>query len=240
MFTPSALLTVLVLAVSADTTVPVQTSATPGTPVTPGTPEVARADASLAASSLRFEPAILDLGEMSVGQTGSGKVTVTNTSDAPITIARIVPACGCTKASAAPIEEVKPGASFDVEFTLDAGKRPGVELKRKVAFHVEGAGVATFELKASIRPDAAHEHGKPFVSLIRLKPASAAAREGRESAEREQDAAILAIDAALERAGAVDGIRMKLHRESGALFVHGTAHQIEVAERTIDDRALGL
>jgi len=233
MLASTALLTSLILLVPGSIDAFVQAAPEPSTAA------LAVADAPNPASSLRFEPAILDLGELSVGQSGSGKVTVINTGDKPIRIARIVPACGCTKASAAPADDIQPGASFDVEITLDAGKRPGVELKRKVAFHVDGVGITAYELKASIRTDAAKHDGTPFVSLIRLTPATALAPGGRVFAERAQDAAILAIDSALEQAGAKDGIHMKLHRESGALFVHGTALQIEIAERTMGERALG-
>lgn len=233
MFTSTSLVTSLLLSTAFAAAPPVQTPLESSLPVGVGT------EASTSAPSLRFDPAILDLGEMTVGQTGSGKVTVTNTSDKPIKVARIVPACGCTKASAAPVEMVEPGASFVVEFSLDAGKRPGVQLKRKVAFHIAEAGVESFELNATVKQDASQEQDKTFVSLIRLKPATEEAAGGRASAERSQDSAILAIDAALERAGERSGIRMKLHRESGALFVHGTAVQIELAERTMDDRGFG-
>lgn len=233
MLAPTPLLSALILIAAGATASFVDAAPDSATAV------VATTEAPRTTASLRFDPPILDLGELSVGQTGSGRVTVTNTGDKPVKVVGIVPACKCTKTSAAPADEVKPGASFEIAFSLDAGKRPGVELKRKVAFHIDGAGITTFELKASVRTDALHSDATPFVSLIRLTPATAQAGGGRESAERAQDAAILAIDAALAQAGAKEGVHMKLHRESGALFVHGTALQIEVAERTIGDRALG-
>jgi hypothetical protein len=58
--------------------------------------------------------------------------------------------------------------------------------------------------------------GAPAVVLFRLP----ATTDGAEAAA--QDEVILAIDAALERAGRSKELRMRLHRETGMLFVHGT------------------
>jgi hypothetical protein len=58
--------------------------------------------------------------------------------------------------------------------------------------------------------------GAPAVALFRLPAAPDGAQTGA------QDDVILAIDAVLEAKGRSKELRMRLHRETGMLFVHGT------------------
>ncbi len=72
--------------------------------------------------------------------------------------------------------------------------------------------------------------GAPAVAMLRLPVAG----EGSASdAEARQDAAIRAIDAGLVRTGRSPQLRMRLHRESGMLFVHGTDDDISAVREVV-------
>ena len=101
-------------------------------PATPAAAPSAQAGQLAAAPVLRFSPATLELGELVIGTPGKGTLTITNASDAPITIEAIKAGCGCTKVSDPPKGPIAPGGSFTVDVTLDPGTKPGVELVKPV------------------------------------------------------------------------------------------------------------
>jgi hypothetical protein len=71
--------------------------------------------------------------------------------------------------------------------------------------------------------------GSPAVAMLRLPAAGDDAR----STEARQDAAIRAIDAGLTKVGRSQELRMRLHRESGMLFVHGTDDDISTVREVV-------
>ena len=52
-----------------------------------------------ARQAIRFEPEVLNLGEMSAEVAKTGTIKVVNVLDVPVTITKIVPGCGCTTTS---------------------------------------------------------------------------------------------------------------------------------------------
>lgn len=74
---------------------------------------------------IRVEPQALDLGFLRPGQSASGSVEITNTSEAPVTIAAIQPTCSCTTTNDLAGRVIPPGASVSFDATLAAGEVPG-------------------------------------------------------------------------------------------------------------------
>jgi ankyrin repeat protein len=109
------------------------------TPLNPGaTPPGATTTAPLDSTPvLKLEPEVLDLGEMMVDTTKSGKVTLVNISDKPVTVTKAVTSCGCTTAGA-PKDPIPPGGSAEVEISLKPGPKAGVQLSKRVTFQIEG------------------------------------------------------------------------------------------------------
>lgn len=70
------------------------------------------------------------------------------------------------------------------------------------------------------------------VVMFRL-PAAAADDPGRTAAEATQDLLIRRIDEAMPASPRSTGFRMRLHRESGMLFVHGTGGDVEAVRQAI-------
>ena len=271
------------------------------------------ADAVAAPSALRFDPPTLDLGEMFAGQPKTATLTVTNASDAPVTILSMKGGCGCTTLSAYPTGALAAGASFSVEVTVDPGMRTGISLRKPVhvklsdgrveSMHVAGSvktviavtpeqveavgsvagatasvalasvdgapflvtatapdGVITvlragapsnrFELELDL--EAWVQAGRPSTVLISTDRADArqlalpvkfadavamfrlpaAGADGRHAAPL-QDSLVRAIDAAIPESMRSTQFRMRLHRETGMLFVHGTAADLDAARAAV-------
>lgn len=184
------------------------------------------------AQVLRFSPAVLDLGEMAVGTPKTATLTVTNASDAPITIESVKAGCGCTKVSDAPKGPVAAGGSFTLQVTLDPGAKPGVELVKSLSMVLAGGTVETMQIKARVKDAAPGEKPAELVVLFRLPPA-ASEDPRRAEIERTQDSLIREIDAGMADAGTSEGFRMRLHRETGMLFVHGTPEDLAATREAV-------
>ena len=91
----------------------------------------------LTGSPIRFEPDPLDLGEMTADIAKTGKVTLVNVTDQPVTITKAIPGCGCTTLGW-PKEPIMPGESADIDITLKPGAKQGVKLRKRVTFQIEG------------------------------------------------------------------------------------------------------
>lgn len=70
------------------------------------------------------------------------------------------------------------------------------------------------------------------VAMFRL-PAAESDDASRDAVERVQDDVILALDAKLADAGRGSDFAVRLHRESGMLFVHGSDADVAVARRAL-------
>lgn len=89
-----------------------------------------------AAQALKIEPSPLDLGEMSPEVAKSGKVKITNTTDHPVKIIKVQPACGCTTTSVPP-DALAPGASTEMDITIKPPAQGGHPLSKNVTFMVQ-------------------------------------------------------------------------------------------------------
>jgi ankyrin repeat protein len=101
------------------------------------------------ATVLKIEPEVLDLGEMVVDTTLTGKVKLTNVSDKPITVMKAITSCGCTTAGV-PKEPIAPGASVEVDISLKAGPKPGQNLSKRVTFQIEGYAPAMMTVQGQV------------------------------------------------------------------------------------------
>jgi hypothetical protein len=298
---PALLLSSLALAAGTASAAAASTSATPPAPaVSP----------AVTPNALAFSPATLDMGEMTAGQPKTLDLTITNTSDTPVTIDSIKGGCGCTKVTDPPKGPIAPGASFTVQVTMDPGMKTGIALRKPVHVALAGGRVESMNIVATVKtvvavtpevieaigeagspetavvlasvdgrpfriigatppeavdgvkgrePSASHEitvnldgwrrAGRPAtivittdrpdapavavpvksaeaVSMFRL-PAAPEGSARKIALERAQDELIRDIDASLGSEGRSPQLRMRLHRESGMLFVHGSDGDIE-------------
>jgi ankyrin repeat protein len=99
---------------------------------------------------IKFEPALLDLGEMQADVAKTGKITIKNVIDKPIKVTKIVPGCGCTTTGAPP-GEIPPGGTADVDITLKPGSKAGVPLTKMVTFQIEGFAPQMLTVKGDVK-----------------------------------------------------------------------------------------
>ena len=209
------------------------TSVRAGAPIDGPAQEPAPAGAAAAAPRvLRFTPETIEYGEVEPGTPVTATLTITNISNAPVTVEAIKGGCGCTTVTAPPKQPVAPGASFTVSVTMDPGTKPGASLVKPVHVTLAGGEVQSMQIKAKVKGTPVHP--AETVTLFRL-PAPAGDAD-RANVEREQDRLIRAIDARVATDARSGQFRMRLHRESGMLFVHGDAADVDavrVAVRTL-------
>lgn len=113
------------------------------------TPQVAAAPVDVR-QAIKFEPEILNLGEMSADVAKTGKIKVTNILDTPVKISKIVPGCGCTTTTAPP-GEIAPGASAEIDITLKPGIKAGIQLTKMVTFQIEGHAPQMLTVKGDVK-----------------------------------------------------------------------------------------
>ena len=82
-------------------------------------------------------PATLDLGTFSTSEKGTASVTLTNTSELPVTIERAKASCGCTTSDFQNGTVLLPGDSTDVSVTMN-GKGRARKLTKTVTFSITG------------------------------------------------------------------------------------------------------
>jgi ankyrin repeat protein len=82
-------------------------------------------------------PAELDLGTFSTSETGTGSVSLKNTSDKPVTITRAKASCGCTTSDFKNGTVLQPGESTEIGVTMN-GKGRARKMSKTVTFTIEG------------------------------------------------------------------------------------------------------
>lgn len=205
----------------------------------PGGPGAA---APAAASTPRCAPQTLELGEMTPGQPKTMPFTVTNTGTDPMVVESVKGGCGCTTVTAPPKGPIAPGGSFTVEVTVDPGKKGGIDLVKPLYVTYAGGRVESVQIKGKVKaadpavPPAIDASGagatSSRVSLFRL-PAAGGDSPARVDAEAAQARIIRSIDAGIAPDSRSGQFRMRLHRESGMLFVHGTDADVEAVRSAV-------
>lgn len=281
-----------------------------------GSPPALVAPPKTATGTLSFSPVTLDMGEMTAGQPKTADLTITNTSDSPVTIESIKGGCGCTKVTEPPKGPIAPGGSVTVQVTMDPGLRTGIALRKPVHVTLVGGRVESMSIVATVKtvirvdpevveafgkdgkamptvvlssvdakpfqvtaaapsgiidltkaqsPADRHElavnveawarAGRPATILLSTDRADApsvavpvksaeavgmfrlpAAPEGdshRASLESAQDAIIREIDAGLGAERRSPQLRIRLHRETGMLFVHGSELDLDAVRDAV-------
>jgi ankyrin repeat protein len=133
---------------------PAQAPAAPGAPTpnlvqVPGTAPAAAGPVDNR-PAIKFEPAVLDHGDMQAEVAKTGTITVVNILDKPIKITKITPGCGCTTTGAPP-GEIAPGASANVDITLKPGSKAGAPISKMVTFSVEGHAPQMLTVKGLVK-----------------------------------------------------------------------------------------
>lgn len=206
----------------------------------------ARADAGVptpaVVSAPRYAPQTLEFGEMIPGQPKTMPFTVTNTGTESLVVESVKGGCGCTTVTAPPKGPIAPGASFTVDVTVDPGKKGGVDLVKPLYLTYAGGRVESVQIKGRVKaldpaappaidaPDA--EGASARVFLFRL-PSAGGDGPARADAEAAQATIIRSIDAGIARDLRSGQFRMRLHRESGMLFVHGTDADVEAVRSAV-------
>ncbi|MHC5007117.1 MAG: ankyrin repeat domain-containing protein [Planctomycetota bacterium] len=88
-------------------------------------------------STLKVEPARLDLGKVATNKNGTGTVRLVNTGAEPITIQECKTSCGCTSTNCPKGQELQPGESAEVDIRLTGGARAR-KISKTVTFRVVG------------------------------------------------------------------------------------------------------
>lgn len=114
-----------------------------------------------------------------------------------------------------------PSTGFELVFDHEAWRKAG-----------RPASVSLSTDRADAREIAIPIKASDAVAMFRL-PRSKGIPKAATSADAAQDTLIRAIDAGLPRGGLSKQFRMRLHRESGMLFVHGTASDLDAVRAAV-------
>src|SRR5690606_3812468 len=87
-------------------------------------------------AAVRFDPPVLDLGELQAEVPKTMSAKVTNATDKPVKISRITTSCGCTTAKA-PDAPIPPGEFVEIPITLKPGPRQGQTLSKRATFVID-------------------------------------------------------------------------------------------------------
>lgn len=182
-----------------------------------------------AATGPRCAPETLDLGEMTPGEPKTVPFTVKNTGTEAFVVESVKGGCGCTTVSAPPKGPIAPGESFTVQVTVDPGKKGGIDLVKPLYVTYADGRVEQAQIKGRVKaaPSAA-----PSVILFRL-PAASGDVAARGQAETRQSEVIQEIDRGLPAQGLSPEFRMRLHREAGMLFVHGSDADLDAVRDAV-------
>ncbi|MCH2137038.1 MAG: ankyrin repeat domain-containing protein [Phycisphaerales bacterium] len=121
---------------------PVATPGKAGPAIPPGLVRPGAAGGSQAAVPTKpqvilAEPPAIELGEFSTSETKAGSVTLTNSSDEPVTVRSAKASCGCTTADFKRNTVLGPGESTEVTVRMKGGPTARV-LNKTVTFTIDG------------------------------------------------------------------------------------------------------
>lgn len=128
------------------------------------------------AGGLRFEPSVLDLGTVPMGESRTGTVLVRNASGAPHVITIAASSCSCTKVEW-PSQPIAPGAAAESVVTMTPPGQPGTVDERTVTYVIDGDARAVVTVRAKVGP--APAPSSPVTATQSTAPASPAAPAAR-------------------------------------------------------------
>ena len=109
----------------------------PGADPAPNVPKDTQEPPVILAQVVVATPAELDLGTFSTSETGTGSVSLQNTSDKPVTITRAKASCGCTTSDFKNGTVLQPGESTEISVSMN-GKGRARKMSKTVTFTIEG------------------------------------------------------------------------------------------------------
>ncbi|MSR29844.1 MAG: DUF1573 domain-containing protein [Phycisphaerales bacterium] len=119
---------------------PTTPAAKPEVPRTPRPPVPPRQPGSVGTlPPLTADPPVMDFGFLAPNTPGIGTITLTNASDAPLTIELVQPSCKCTTITKLDGTVIAPGASEHLKIKLDGAPAMGMR-RSSVKVMVEGFG----------------------------------------------------------------------------------------------------
>lgn len=113
----------------------------------PGAPAVAQPNT---APAIKFDPLVLELGDLVPEVAKTASISVTNITDHPIKITKIQPSCGCTTTSAPP-GPIAPGETTKVDITLKPPAKGGSKVSKNVTFMVEGHAPQVLQVEGFVK-----------------------------------------------------------------------------------------
>lgn len=102
-----------------------------------------------AAPAIKFDPEVLDFGEMTAGVAMTLKIKIVNIINEPVTVTKAVASCGCTIPTW-PKEPIPVGGSADAEITLKPPEKQGLDLHKRVTFQLDGHAPVVLDLKGHV------------------------------------------------------------------------------------------
>ena len=165
-------------------------------------------------SMVRVEPSVIDVAAIMDG--GAASVTLRSVDGKDFAITKVVPEGMLGGGS---LRSAGGQESFAID--LAAWERAG----RPASLVVSTSRADAPEVAVPVKVSEA-------VAMFRM-PAAAGGDARRSAIETEQDALIRTIDAGMPATSRSADFRMRLHRESGMLFVHGTADELQSVRKAV-------
>ena len=111
------------------------------------------------ASGLSFEPSVVDLGEIALGESRSATVRIRNTGPSPRTITIAAASCGCTVPTW-PTEPIAGGAAAEATVTMKPTGKVGERVEKTVTYVIDGSDRETISVRCVIAAPPAAAPGK--------------------------------------------------------------------------------
>ena len=101
------------------------------------------------ASALSFDPSVVDLGEIALGDSKSATVRIRNTGPSPRTITIAAASCGCTVPTW-PTEPIPGGSSAEATVTMKPTGKVGERVDKTVTYVIDGVDRETISVRCVI------------------------------------------------------------------------------------------
>ncbi|MGP1346434.1 MAG: DUF1573 domain-containing protein [Phycisphaerales bacterium] len=95
----------------------------------------------LGGPAVRVEPAVVEAGDLTPGDSVQRTVTLMNTSDEPVMIRRIAHTCACAAPAVQPGDTIEPGASIEMVIDISAYEEQFGPIAHQIAVFMEGVSI---------------------------------------------------------------------------------------------------